>query len=172
MLGVGIGWSREEFTALGIPFAGRARRTREFVDVMRTLWREDPASYEGELVGFREVRSFPKPVQDHRVPIILGGNSDAALDRVAAWGDGWYGFNLSREELPGRVDALATRCRRSGRDPATVEMAVSLRDGQPEDITMLTELGVTELVVVESPPDDPGRATAWVEGLAERWGPD
>ena len=94
VLGIGIGWSSEEFAALGIPFRGRARRAREFVDVMRTLWREDVASHEGEFVRFREVRSYPKPVRDRRVPVILGGNSDAAIDRVVEYGDGWYGFNL------------------------------------------------------------------------------
>ncbi|MGH9079994.1 MAG: TIGR03619 family F420-dependent LLM class oxidoreductase, partial [Acidimicrobiales bacterium] len=62
VLGVGIGWSREEFAALGVPFVGRARRTGEFVEAMRTLWREDVSSYEGESVRFRTVRSYPKPV--------------------------------------------------------------------------------------------------------------
>jgi probable F420-dependent oxidoreductase len=169
VLGVGIGWSREEFTALGIPFAGRAKRTREFVEVMRTLWREDVASYDGEFARFREVRSYPKPVHHGRVPVVLGGNSDAALDRVAAYGDGWYGFNLAREELPERIEALLSRCRRAGRDPATLEIAVALQAGHPEDRAALAGLGVTELVVVESPPADPGQAGRWVDGLAERW---
>ncbi len=170
VLGVGIGWSREEFTALGIPFAGRANRTREFVEVMRTLWREDVATYQGELVRFREVRSYPKPFAGRRVPVVLGGNSDAALDRVVAYGDGWYGFNLSRDELPGRMEALRSRCRRAGRDPATLEIAVALDGGHPRDAAAMAAVGVTELVVVEAPPKDPGRATSWVRGLAERWG--
>jgi probable F420-dependent oxidoreductase len=168
-LGVGIGWSREEFEALGVPFAGRARRNREFVDVMRTLWREDVASYEGEFVRFREVRSYPKPFAGRRIPVVLGGNSDTALDRVVAYGDGWYGFNLSRDELPERMEAIRSRCVRSGRDPGTLEIAVSLQDGHPEDATAAARSGVTELVVVESPPGDPARVADWVGGLAERW---
>lgn len=169
VLGIGIGWSRQEFTALGVPFAGRAGRTREFVEAMRTLWREDVASYQGAHVRFEEVRSYPKPVRDRRLPVILGGNSDPALDRVAGWGDGWYGFNLWRDELPERMAALSDRCRRAGRDPATLEIAVSLRDGHPRDTATVAELGVTELVVVQSPPDDPGKASGWVDGLFERW---
>ncbi|MGH9097457.1 MAG: LLM class F420-dependent oxidoreductase [Acidimicrobiales bacterium] len=172
VLGVGIGWSSEEFAALGVPFEGRAARTREFVDVMRTLWQEDVSSYQGEFVQFREVRSYPKPVRDRRVPVILGGNSDAALDRVVEYGDGWYGFNLSREEIPGRIQALKVGCRRAGRDPATLEIAVSVRDGSPEHAAALATMGVTELVVVESPPDDPDQAVGWVVGLAGHWGVD
>jgi probable F420-dependent oxidoreductase len=169
VLGIGIGWSSEEFTALGIPFAGRGRRTREYVEVMRTLWRDDVASYTGEFVNFHEVRCYPKPVRDRRVPVVLGGNSDAALDRVVGYGDGWYGFNLARADVPERLAALDSRCRQAGRDRGTLEVSVSLRDGAPADVGALSDLGVTELVVVEGPPADPGAAEAWVDGLARRW---
>ncbi|MGP0030262.1 MAG: LLM class F420-dependent oxidoreductase [Acidimicrobiales bacterium] len=170
VLGIGIGWSAEEFAALGVPFPGRGRRAREFVEVLRTLWRDDVATYEGEFVRFHEVRSYPKPVRDRRVPVFVGGNSDAALGRVAAYGDGWYGFNLSTDELPGRLSALRSRCRDAGRDPASLEIAVSLQDGSPADAAALAALGVTELVLVEPPPPDPGGVARWVAALADRWG--
>jgi probable F420-dependent oxidoreductase len=172
VLGVGIGWSSEEFAALGIPFAGRGRRTREYVEVLRTLWRDDVASHTGEFIDFHEVRSYPKPVRDRRVPVMLGGNSDAALDRVVAYGDGWYGFNLARADVPERLDALAARCRRAGRDRGTLEVSVSLRDGAPADAGALADLGVDELVVVEAPPADPAAAERWVGALARRWSVD
>ncbi|HWF20840.1 MAG TPA: LLM class F420-dependent oxidoreductase, partial [Acidimicrobiales bacterium] len=168
-LGIGVGWSSEEFAALGVPFHGRARRMEEFVEAMRTLWRDDVSSYQGEFVRFREVRSYPKPVRARRLPVFVGGNSDRALDRVVAYGDGWYGFNLSRDEVPERVAALGSRCLQAGRDPATVEVAVSLRDGSPEDVDALAAMGVTELVVVDSPPAHSGRAARWVTSLAQRW---
>jgi probable F420-dependent oxidoreductase len=170
VLGVGVGWSREEFTALGIPFEGRSDRNREYVEVMRTLWRDDVASFDGETVRFHQVRSYPKPVRGRRVPVFLGGNSDRALDRVAAYGDGWYGFNLARSEVAERVSFLADRCRHEGRDPASVEVVVSLRDGDPDDVAGVAETGVTELVLVESPPGDPKAVPEWVAGLADRWG--
>ncbi|HWD50808.1 MAG TPA: LLM class F420-dependent oxidoreductase [Acidimicrobiales bacterium] len=169
VLGIGIGWSSEEFGALGVPFRGRAKRTREFVDVMRTLWRDDVSSYEGEFVRFREVRCYPKPVRDRRVPVILGGNSDAAIDRVVDYGDGWYGFNLSMDEIPERMETLSSGCLRAGRDPASLQIAVSLRDGSPDDAGALAKLGVSELVVVESPPEESTRAVPWVAELARRW---
>jgi probable F420-dependent oxidoreductase len=168
-LGIGVGWSAEEFAALGVPFHGRARRMEEFVEAMRTLWRDDVASYQGESVRFHEVRSYPKPVRGRRLPVFVGGNSDRALDRVVAYGDGWYGFNLSFDEVSERVAALSSRCRRADRDPATVEVAVSLRDGSTEGVDALAAMGVTELVVVDSPPAQSGRARDWVTSLAERW---
>jgi len=88
---------------------------------------------------------------------------------VATYGDGWYGFNLAKDEVPGRMATLASRCRLVGRDPATVEVAVSLRDGSPEDVVALADAGVTELVVVDSPPADPVQADQWVTALARRW---
>ena len=169
VLGVGIGWSREEFAALGVPFRDRADRTAEYVEVMRTLWHDDVASFDGVTVRFGRVRSYPKPVRGRRVPVFLGGNSDPALARVAAYGDGWYGFNLAGDEVPGRLDVLADRCRQAGRDPASVEVAVSLRDGTPRDVELLADRGVSELVVVESPPDDAAAVADWVAGLADRW---
>ena len=106
-LGVGVGWSREEFEALGVPFEDRAARTAEYVAAMRTLWREDVASFDGQFVGFDSIRVNPKPVAQRRIPVVVGGNSDAALRRVAAWGDGWYGFNLGGiDEVRDRVSRL------------------------------------------------------------------
>jgi probable F420-dependent oxidoreductase len=103
-LGVGIGWSAEEFQALGIPFERRAARTRESIEVMRKLWSPGVASHHGEFVRFENAGSFPKPVQGARVPVIFGGESEAALRRVAEYGDGWYGFNL---DPAGAADKIA-----------------------------------------------------------------
>ncbi len=168
-LGVGIGWSSEEFGALGIPFRDRASRTREYIDVMRTLWQSDDSSFDGPTISFRNVRCYPKPVNDHRVPVVLGGNSDAALDRVAAIGDGWYGFNLSLKELPERLSFLRTRRDHYDRGGASMDIAVSVVDATPADLGDLEALGIDELVVVEAPPDGPGDAGRWVGDLAGRW---
>jgi hypothetical protein len=68
------------------------------------------------------------------------------------------------------MDSLLARCEQSGRDVATLETAVSLRDGSPEDAVELAAMGVTELVVVEAPPADPGDADRWVAVVADQWG--
>ena len=171
-LGVGIGWSREEFAALGIPFEGRGERAAEYVAAMRTLWRDDIATFEGEFVRVDSVRVNPKPVRDRRIPVVLGGNSDAALRRVAAWGDGWYGFNLDGvDAVTERIRTIHALCRDAGRDVAELRLAVALREVDPSDVEALADAGVDELVLVESPPDEPVAAADWVASLARRWMP-
>jgi probable F420-dependent oxidoreductase len=171
-LGVGIGWSAEEFTALGVPFARRGQRTEEYIAAMRELWAEDVASFSGEFAQFDAVRVNPKPVRGRHVPVVVGGNSDVALRRVAAIGDGWYGFNLAAGQVAGRIALLADYCRRRGRAFSELSVAVSLSDGHPGLLPQLAKTGVTELVVVGAPPAEPAAATAWVAELAAQWGTD
>lgn len=170
VMGIGIGWSSEEFAALGVPFGDRSRRTQEYVDVMRTLWRSSHAAYDGEFVRFDQVRSYPKPYASASIPLILGGNSDAALTRVATYGDGWYGFNLSFDEIEERIATLSLLCREHGKDIAGLEIAVSTRDGTPERRTELEQMGIDELVVVGSPPEAADAAPTWVSDLSVQWG--
>jgi probable F420-dependent oxidoreductase len=168
-LGIGIGWSREEFDALGVPFERRAARTADYVTAMRTIWRDDIASYAGEFTRFGSIRVNPKP-RDRAIPIVCGGNSDTALRRVAQWGDGWYGFNLRDvDDVAAKVATLHQMCEQTGRDPAGLRLAVALREPDPSQAGRLAQLGVDELVLVASPPDDPADAADWVAGLARDW---
>ena len=169
-LGVGIGWSREEFDALGVPFERRAARTAEYVGAIRALWRDDVASFSGEFVNFSSVRVNPKPVRDRRVPVVVGGNSDAALRRVATWGDGWYGFNLAdAAQAAERTLKLRKLAGDLGRDPARLRVAVALRAPTRADLVQLAVAGIDELVLVDAPPADPEDAANWVGDLAGRW---
>lgn len=169
LLGVGIGWSREEFEALGVPFDRRGARTDEYVAALRTLWRDDVASFAGEFVEFDSVRVHPKPMAG-AVPVIFGGNGDSALRRVAQRGDGWYGFNLDGVEAVGeRMTELRRQCARVDRDIAELHCAVALQAPTSSDIAALADLGVDELVIVEGPPEDPHAAPGWVSALAEQW---
>jgi probable F420-dependent oxidoreductase len=169
-LGVGIGWSAEEFAALGVPFAGRGRRAEEYVAAMRRLWADDPASFHGEFTSFQAVRVNPKPAGRRAIPVVMGGNSATALRRVATFGDGWYGFNLTAAETTERVAILARYCRERGRSPRELSVAVALADGDPAMMPDLERAGVTELVLVEAPPPEPAAAGPWASGLAARWG--
>ncbi len=169
-LGVGVGWSREEFDALGIPFARRGRRADEYLQAMRTLWREDLASFDGEFASFQRVRVNPKPVRDREIPIVIGGNSDAALRRVARLGDGWYGFNLGGvAEVRERVAILKELCEEHGRDIGELHLSVAVERSEPEDIGVLRDIGVSELVLVAAPPEDPDAVPEWVAALARPW---
>jgi probable F420-dependent oxidoreductase len=168
-LGIGVGWSAEEFAALGVPFPRRGQRTAEYVAAMRTLWSDDVASFDGEFTSFCAVRVNPKPVRGRRIPVVVGGNSDAALRRVAAFGDGWYGFNLSAAAAAERIAVLARHCQDHGRSLSELSVAVALTDGDPSMLPGLAEAGVTELVVVAAPPSDPAEALTWITSLAGRW---
>ncbi|MBX7551597.1 LLM class F420-dependent oxidoreductase [Streptomyces sp. NPDC004232] len=168
-LGVGAGWSAEEFTALGIPFAGRGRRTDEYLAAMRTLWAEDPASFAGEFTRFDAIRVNPKPLRGGRLPVVIGGNSDSALRRAVTLADGWYGFNLPMADIPARIAVLADECALHGRTLDELTVAVAPSDSTPEHLPELAATGVTELVVVGAPPPTPDEAATWVTELARTW---
>jgi probable F420-dependent oxidoreductase len=153
-LGVGIGWSSEEFGALGIPFERRAQRTREYIDVMRKLWREPQSSHQGEFVRFSEVRSFPKPPQADRIPIIFGGESGPALRRVADYGTGWFGFNLDPQGAAAKIKRLTQLLEERGRRLSEVDVIVSpyLHNVTRDDLARYREAGVQEIVLVTQLP--------------------
>ncbi|WP_329359371.1 LLM class F420-dependent oxidoreductase [Streptomyces sp. NBC_01483] len=172
-LGVGVGWSAEEFAALGVPFARRGQRTEEYLAAMRTLWAEDPASFSGEFTRFDAIRVNPKPLRGGRLPVVVGGNSDAALRRAVTLADGWYGFNVPAADVPARIAVLADECARHGRPFDELTVAVALSDGTPEHLPALGAAGVTELVVVGAPPPAPEEAATWVAEIAQTWiGPE
>jgi probable F420-dependent oxidoreductase len=106
MLAVGSGHTAGEFTALGIPFAERGRRTDEALRVMKELWTSDAPAFEGEFFRFRDVFFEPKPVQKPHPPIWIGGNSRAALRRAARYGDGWCPWLIGADELPQHLETL------------------------------------------------------------------
>ena len=141
-LGVGVGWLREEFEALGVPWPRRGRRTDECLEVMRTLWEDEVSSYDGELISLPPCRQFPKPVQ-RPVPIHIGGESDAALRRVARVANGWVPFNCRPEELASLVEKLEGALAKEGRRREDVEITVCpyFNRTAPEDIAAYAKAG-------------------------------
>ncbi len=170
-LGVGIGWSAEEFKALGIPFARRAQRTREYINVMRKLWGEETTTFHGEFVNFDAARSFPKPVQGARVPIIFGGESTPALKRAAEYGTGWFGFNLTPEGAAAKVDQLKGFMRERGRAPGEVEIIISpyTLKVAPTSLNAYHAAGVSEIVQLLPIPDDESKLPGVLEQMARDW---
>lgn len=94
--GVGVGWSRGEFEALGYDFANRGDRADEIIDLFRTVWRDDPASFSGRFHRFENLRVLPKPA--HVIPIWVGGGSDRAHRRAVERGDGFQLIGATPEE--------------------------------------------------------------------------
>jgi probable F420-dependent oxidoreductase len=105
LLGVGVGWSREEYVALGVPWERRGERCDEYIQVMKAAWTAPRSSFHGEFCDFDDVVAYPKPVQPH-VPVLVGGNTPPALRRAARFGDGWFGWNVGVEELAETVATL------------------------------------------------------------------
>jgi probable F420-dependent oxidoreductase len=147
--GIGIGWLREEFDALGVPFAGRAKRTREYLEIMKTLWCDDVSSHSGDLYQFEGVYQHPKPLQQPHPPIYFGGESEPALQRVAELGQGWYGFRLTPEDARQSIERLDKSLAQAGRSRAEVKVCVAApsRRVSAEDAKRYRDLGIDQLIL-------------------------
>ena len=173
-VGVGVGWLREEFEALGAPdFDRRGAVSDEYLRIFKTLWTQDPASFRGEFYRFEAVRCLPRPVQRPHPPIWVGGHSKAALRRAARLGDGWHpvGANPAAPLRPAELRVLLDELRRlteaERRDPSTLTISYKAPIYDPgrgvdggherrpfsgsqqeitDDIATFARLGVSELI--------------------------
>jgi probable F420-dependent oxidoreductase len=170
-LGVGIGWAAEEFAALGIPFERRAQRTCEYIEAMRKLWTDASSTYHGEFVRFDEARSFPKPAQNGKVPVIFGGESLPALRRVARLGSGWFGVNLTPDQAAAKISKLHSLVDEEGRDRKEIEIIISPYENQItlDDLRAYHELGVNEFVPFVRLPGDDSKIPEALEQVAREW---
>ena len=94
ILGIGAGWARQEFEALGVPFDKRGAMTNDYLAAIKAVWTNDVASHEGRFVSFRDVRTAPRPLRVPHPPIWVGGASDAALRRAVDHGDAWHPIRI------------------------------------------------------------------------------
>jgi len=124
VLGVGAGWMREEFDALGIDPAERGARTDEHIEVLRALWTQDPASFSGRFTSFDGIVLATTPRSEAGPPVWVGGNTDVALRRAVRLGDGWHGFEVYPEDMPGVRERLERAGADAGRDPREVALSV------------------------------------------------
>ena len=132
-VGAGVGWSAAEFSALGQEFDTRGARMDEALEIMRLVWAESPASYQGNHYQFEDIKVLPQPA--HSIHIWVGGSSKPAYNRAAAVGDGFQGLSKSPEEMEeivagirsqlteGRPDAEFTFSYRTGWDPQGMDPA-------------------------------------------------
>ena len=142
LLGIGVGWLKEEFDAIGAPFERRGVRTDEYVAAMRALWANDCASFEGEFVQFRDTYCLPRPVNGS-VPIIVGGDTDYAARRAGRLGDGYFPARDTPQE---RIDLARRTAEECGRDPDALEITMPMPE-DPDDIPNMKARGVDRLVV-------------------------
>jgi probable F420-dependent oxidoreductase len=97
IFGIGVGWAKQEFEALGLPFEKRGAMTNEYLEAIKTCWTHEVASFEGRFVKFRDVDTRPLPVR--RPPIWVGGGSDAAMKRAVVHGDAWHPIRIKLSVL-------------------------------------------------------------------------
>jgi probable F420-dependent oxidoreductase len=172
VLGIGIGWLREEFDALGIPWEGRAQRTREYIEAMRCVW-GNGRSYSAEFVNFDGALSYPKPVKGAGLPVLVGGQTEAALKRAAAYGNGWCGFNLTPQETAQAINRLRELLAAAGRGAEGFEFAVSpTAEATPVDLARYRDAGVDELYltpVFQRPVASEADVIKLTEELARTW---
>ena len=144
IFGVGIGWLKEEFEAVGMKFEDRALRTREYLELMIELWSKSDPLYKGRTVATQGMKFMPKTVQQPHPPIVFGGTSEPALKRTVRLGDGWYGIAHSLDEARILISRLSEYARAVGRT-RPIEITLSLRTGKPltaDDVRRMAELGV------------------------------
>jgi probable F420-dependent oxidoreductase len=115
--GAGLGWSSEEYAALGVKWPKRGKRFDEYLDAMRVVWTDSPASYHGEFVKFDDVLLDPKPLSSGGPPILIGGNSLSAMRRALRIGDGWYGVWMGHDDIYPVIDQLRECLAAAGRSP-------------------------------------------------------
>lgn len=147
LCGVGAGWLRTEWEAAGLDPRTRGRRLDETIAVCRRLWSEPVVEHHGELIDFEPVAFEPKPVQEP-LPVLVGGESDAALRRAARLGDGWLGMDHSAESAADRVGRLRRFATDAGRDPDAVEVTVIGAVEGETDVERYAAAGVDRLIVV------------------------
>jgi probable F420-dependent oxidoreductase len=174
VLGVGAGWMKEEFDAVGVDYVGRGARLVEYIAALRAIWSGEPSSFDGEFYSWVEAGFLPAPTKP--IPIIIGGHGDKALERAAKHADGWAvvtgkGQGKGIDGAAARIDLLQTLLDKEGRDPADFHLqytsALWFSDhpseklpltGPPDVIAAslkrLGDLGVTMVdLAVFGPPD-------------------
>jgi probable F420-dependent oxidoreductase len=125
LYGVGVGWLAEEAAAMGMPWNHRGARSDEHIAVLRALWEAEgeAVAFDGEFSSFPAIDPNPQPAR--RIPVLIGGHSEAAIERAARSGDGWIGSNMGPDRLGAALDALRSATTRHGRDPSELFLVTS-----------------------------------------------
>ncbi len=164
--GVGAGWLAEEFTYAGLDYMTRGRRMDECIAVLNALWLQYTPEHRGEFFNIGPVKFEPKPIQQPRPPLLVGGDSAPALRRAARLGDGWLGLYRNVEDAARALQQLVGYRQRFQREHEPFEVVLQ-SGGEPtlDEILRLEELGVTRLIV--SPFTRTREAQAGLERFAE-----
>jgi probable F420-dependent oxidoreductase len=148
IFGVGGGWNAEEMENHGTVFKTRFKKLKEQVAAVRAIWRDKEASYNGEFVNFEPIWCYPKPVQKPGPPVILGGMSYAAIDRVIDYADGWLPIDagMGPDALGPLIGEFERRVAASGRTRDALPISVYGAPQNPEALDKYRNLGVARVI--------------------------
>jgi probable F420-dependent oxidoreductase len=152
IFGLGIGYLKPEFDALGIPFEQKGARTLDYLQAMLAMWTQEKPEYAGRFVRFAGIQAMPRPVQKPHPPIVIGGHTPAAFRRAVEHGNGWYGF-MDDLDLAARHIAELRAIEREGTRPAhlgRLEISVTPAAGIDADtFRRYADLGVDRLILFQ-----------------------
>lgn len=151
LFGVGVGYVKEEFDVIGIPYEERGARVTEHIEAIRTLWSQDKPNFQGQFTQISGVQSNPRPVQAPHPPIIIGGMSPPAYRRAVKQGNGWYGFFEDLETTAASIAGLKQAAEECQRPTELGELEITITPPGPVDLDTVKryeDLGVTRLVLL------------------------
>ena len=167
MIGVGTGWNFAEFENVApMPWKKRYSGLKECVAALRTLWREDVASFSGEWYSFDQVYCYPKPFQRPNPPIHVGVVGEVGTPHAAEWGDGWMPIDIGDGKLGEKLKGFRNMLVDRGRDPDAVPISV-VSFGEPtlDRLRDYQDMGVFRVLI-----NEPGHSTQVIERLLDKTG--
>jgi probable F420-dependent oxidoreductase len=156
IFGIGIGYLKPEFDALGIPFEDKGPRTLDYLQAMRAVWSQPKPTYYGKFVSFSSVDAQPRPAQQPWPPIVFGGMTPFAFCRAVSHGNGWYGFALDVEGTQQCLAGLTEAARVGERPTALGDLEISVTPSVPLDrdtVKRFADLGVHRLIPLPPGPN-------------------
>jgi len=168
IFGLGIGYLKAEFDALGISFEHKGRRSIEYLEAILNVWTAPHPAYHGKFVSFEGIQALPRPVQQPHPPIVIGGRTPAAYRRALTHANGWYGFALDHNDTAESLAGLRTARGEHSRPSALGDLEISITPRGPIDrdsVKRFADLGVHRLI-----PYWPFPAEATLRERIERFG--
>lgn len=166
-VGVGVGWSKEEYDAIGVEWPSRGKHMDEYIGAMRALWSGNPASsFRGETVSFEDAYCFPKPVSND-IPIAIGGDTEIAMKRVACVGNAWLPIFLTPGDALEKIGRVHALMKDHGRDPAKLRIIKNVGVTHTlDDLKRWQDVGITEFSLrAEDLPSDENGLVSHIEKL-------
>jgi probable F420-dependent oxidoreductase len=149
IFGLGIGYLKPEFDALGIPFDRKGARSMDYLQAMKAVWTQEKPAHHGEFVSFGGIQALPQPVQKPHPPVVIGGHTKEAFRRAVQYANGWYGFALDLEKTAECLTGLKKAAQEVSRPTSLGPLDISITPGPTLDLNLAkryADLGVQRLI--------------------------